>query len=73
MFKRAFTTYHYSQPPLLVLSSNQGNQNQQKQVPKGKITAEEYETFINSEIEKVIRFQEEIDLDVLVHGEPERK
>ena len=39
---------------------------------KGAITAEEYEQFINSEIEKVIRFQEEIDLDVLVHGEPER-
>lgn len=39
---------------------------------KGTITAEEYEKFINSEIEKVIRFQEEIDLDVLVHGEPER-
>ncbi|CAL9730920.1 5-methyltetrahydropteroyltriglutamate--homocysteine methyltransferase [Monosporozyma unispora] len=39
---------------------------------KGTITAEEYEQFINAEIEKVIRFQEEIDLDVLVHGEPER-
>ncbi|CCD22331.1 5-methyltetrahydropteroyltriglutamate-homocysteine S-methyltransferase NDAI_0A01730 [Naumovozyma dairenensis CBS 421] len=39
---------------------------------KGTISAEEYEQFINSEIEKVIRFQEEIDLDVLVHGEPER-
>ncbi|CAL9735722.1 5-methyltetrahydropteroyltriglutamate--homocysteine methyltransferase [Monosporozyma servazzii] len=39
---------------------------------KGTITAEEYEQFINTEIEKVIRFQEEIDLDVLVHGEPER-
>ncbi|KAK6200193.1 methionine-synthesizing 5 methyltetrahydropteroyltriglutamate--homocysteine methyltransferase [Scheffersomyces amazonensis] len=39
---------------------------------KGTITAEEYETFINKEIETVIRFQEEIGLDVLVHGEPER-
>lgn len=39
---------------------------------KGTITAEEYEKFINSEIEKVIRFQEEVGLDVLVHGEPER-
>ncbi|QLQ79203.1 hypothetical protein HG537_0B05500 [Torulaspora globosa] len=39
---------------------------------KGTITAEEYEKFINSEIEMVIRFQEEIGLDVLVHGEPER-
>ncbi|CCK69468.1 5-methyltetrahydropteroyltriglutamate-homocysteine S-methyltransferase KNAG_0C03640 [Huiozyma naganishii CBS 8797] len=39
---------------------------------KGTLSPEEYEKFINSEIEKVIRFQEEIDLDVLVHGEPER-
>ncbi|KAL6937834.1 methionine-synthesizing 5-methyltetrahydropteroyltriglutamate--homocysteine methyltransferase [Hanseniaspora osmophila] len=39
---------------------------------RGKISAEEYEKFINEEIERVIRFQEEIDLDVLVHGEPER-
>ncbi|ODV95478.1 hypothetical protein PACTADRAFT_3177 [Pachysolen tannophilus NRRL Y-2460] len=39
---------------------------------KGQISAEEYETFINSEIEKVVRFQEQIGLDVLVHGEPER-
>ncbi|CCH62711.1 hypothetical protein TBLA_0I00500 [Henningerozyma blattae CBS 6284] len=39
---------------------------------KGTITKEEYETFINEEIERVIRFQEEIGLDVLVHGEPER-
>ncbi|KAG7664893.1 MET6 [[Candida] subhashii] len=39
---------------------------------KGQITAEEYETFINKEIETVVRFQEEIGLDVLVHGEPER-
>ncbi|SCV01297.1 LANO_0F11078g1_1 [Lachancea nothofagi CBS 11611] len=39
---------------------------------KGTITPEEYEKFINAEIETVIRFQEEIGLDVLVHGEPER-
>ncbi|KAI0460958.1 methionine-synthesizing 5- methyltetrahydropteroyltriglutamate--homocysteine methyltransferase [Komagataella kurtzmanii] len=39
---------------------------------KGEITAEQYDTFIKSEIEKVVRFQEEIGLDVLVHGEPER-
>ncbi|CCE63192.1 hypothetical protein TPHA_0E00980 [Tetrapisispora phaffii CBS 4417] len=39
---------------------------------KGTLSSEEYEKFIQSEIEKVIRFQEEIDLDVLVHGEPER-
>ncbi|ODQ78997.1 hypothetical protein BABINDRAFT_162076 [Babjeviella inositovora NRRL Y-12698] len=39
---------------------------------KGEITAEQYEKFIESEIESVVRFQEEIGLDVLVHGEPER-
>ncbi|KAI5950948.1 MET6 [Candida jiufengensis] len=39
---------------------------------KGQITAEEYEQFINQEIENVVRFQEKIGLDVLVHGEPER-
>ncbi len=39
---------------------------------KGTITAEEYNSFIESEIKKVIDFQEEVGLDVLVHGEPER-
>lgn len=39
---------------------------------KGEITAEEYEKFINAEMELVVKFQEEIGLDVLVHGEPER-
>mmetsp|Transcript_1437 Transcript_1437/g.1427 ORF Transcript_1437/g.1427 Transcript_1437/m.1427 type:complete len:768 (+) Transcript_1437:68-2371(+) len=39
---------------------------------KGELTAEQYEEFINKEIETVVRFQEEIGLDVLVHGEPER-
>ncbi|ODV86034.1 hypothetical protein CANARDRAFT_22817 [[Candida] arabinofermentans NRRL YB-2248] len=39
---------------------------------KGEISAEQYEEFINSEIERVVRFQEEVGLDVLVHGEPER-
>lgn len=39
---------------------------------KGELSAEDYEAFINKEIETVVRFQEEIGLDVLVHGEPER-
>ena len=39
---------------------------------RGDISSEEYEAFINSEIEKVIKFQEEVGLDVPVHGEPER-
>ncbi|ADQ05651.1 5-methyltetrahydropteroyltriglutamate/homocysteine S-methyltransferase [Caldicellulosiruptor owensensis OL] len=39
---------------------------------KGEITFEEYESFIKSKIERVIKLQEEIGLDVLVHGEYER-
>ena len=39
---------------------------------KGEITVEEYDGFLEAEIERAIRFQEEIGLDVLVHGEAER-
>jgi 5-methyltetrahydropteroyltriglutamate--homocysteine methyltransferase len=39
---------------------------------KGELTEEQYEEFIKKEIETVVRFQEKIDLDLLVHGEPER-
>jgi 5-methyltetrahydropteroyltriglutamate--homocysteine methyltransferase len=38
----------------------------------GAIGDAAYETAIRKEIESVIRFQEKIGLDVLVHGEPER-
>lgn len=38
----------------------------------GKISFEEYESFINNEIKQAIKIQEEIGLDVLVHGEFER-
>jgi 5-methyltetrahydropteroyltriglutamate--homocysteine methyltransferase len=38
----------------------------------GEITDHVYEGRMKAEIEKVIRFQDEIGLDVLVHGEPER-
>jgi 5-methyltetrahydropteroyltriglutamate--homocysteine methyltransferase len=38
----------------------------------GKLSAEEYERYIKSKITEVIRMQEEIGLDVLVHGEFER-
>ncbi len=38
----------------------------------GRITKEEYEEFIKKQIEYVIRLQEELGLDVLVHGEFER-
>lgn len=39
---------------------------------KGEISAKEYEEFIEKEIQDVVKFQEEVGLDVLVHGEPER-
>ncbi len=39
---------------------------------KGTISKEDYDRLIKSETEKAIRWQEEIGLDVLVHGEFER-
>ncbi|KAG5220573.1 methionine-synthesizing methyltetrahydropteroyltriglutamate--homocysteine [Salix suchowensis] len=36
------------------------------------ITQDEYDEFIKKEIETVVRFQEKVGLDLLVHGEPER-
>ena len=38
----------------------------------GEIDEPEYERRMKTEIKRVIRFQEEIGLDLLVHGEPER-
>ncbi|HAX24380.1 MAG TPA: 5-methyltetrahydropteroyltriglutamate--homocysteine S-methyltransferase [Chloroflexi bacterium] len=38
----------------------------------GRITAEEYDTWVKSQMDDLIRRQEEIGLDVLVHGEFER-
>jgi 5-methyltetrahydropteroyltriglutamate--homocysteine methyltransferase len=40
---------------------------------KGTLAPTDYEAFIEKEIERTLRFQEEIGLDVLVHGESERK
>jgi 5-methyltetrahydropteroyltriglutamate--homocysteine methyltransferase len=39
---------------------------------KGEITPAEYDRFIESEIRRLIAFQEELGLDVLAHGEFER-
>lgn len=39
---------------------------------KGTLTQEAYDTFLKAEIERTIRQQEDIGLDVLVHGEFER-
>ena len=45
---------------------------QRNRFTKGEITAEEYERFIEKEIQDVVKIQEELGLDVYVHGEPER-
>jgi 5-methyltetrahydropteroyltriglutamate--homocysteine methyltransferase len=45
---------------------------QRNKFTKGEITAAEYEKFIEKEIDEVIKIQDELDLDVYVHGEPER-
>ncbi|MFC4223244.1 5-methyltetrahydropteroyltriglutamate--homocysteine S-methyltransferase [Lysinibacter cavernae] len=39
---------------------------------KGDITQEQYNEFLRDEIRNVVDLQEDIGLDVLVHGEPER-
>ena len=43
-----------------------------RQLLQGEIQFPEYEERMRREIDRVIDFQEEIGLDVLVHGEPER-
>jgi 5-methyltetrahydropteroyltriglutamate--homocysteine methyltransferase len=42
------------------------------QLRKGELSQDQYDQMIRNEIERVVRFQDEIGLDVLVHGEPER-
>jgi 5-methyltetrahydropteroyltriglutamate--homocysteine methyltransferase len=39
---------------------------------KGEITTSQYESFVNENISKWIKIQEDLDIDVLVHGEFER-
>ncbi|GAA5977282.1 hypothetical protein JCM10908_004922 [Rhodotorula pacifica] len=39
---------------------------------KGELSTEEYEKFLENEIKSAVDFQEDIDIDILVHGEPER-
>jgi 5-methyltetrahydropteroyltriglutamate--homocysteine methyltransferase len=46
--------------------------NARKELREGQIQLAEYEDRMRGEIDRVISFQEEIGLDVLVHGEPER-
>jgi 5-methyltetrahydropteroyltriglutamate--homocysteine methyltransferase len=43
-----------------------------KQLHEGKLTASEYDAFIAEQITRTLKLQEELGLDVLVHGEFER-
>ena len=45
---------------------------QRNKFTKGEISAEEYEKFIEKEIQDCIKVQDDLGLDVYVHGEPER-
>ncbi|RJE26869.1 5-methyltetrahydropteroyltriglutamate-homocysteine methyltransferase [Aspergillus sclerotialis] len=45
---------------------------QRNKFTKGEITEAQYEEFIRSEIDKCVQIQDELGLDVYVHGEPER-
>ncbi|KIM29580.1 hypothetical protein M408DRAFT_67761 [Serendipita vermifera MAFF 305830] len=42
------------------------------QLTKGSLTEDQYNDFIKKEIDSVVKFQEDVGLDLLVHGEPER-
>lgn len=45
---------------------------QRNKFTKGEITEAQYDKFIEQEIEMNVKIQDELDLDVYVHGEPER-
>ena len=45
---------------------------ERRKFDKGEISQEEYEAFLEQQIRDVISLQEELGIDVLVHGEPER-
>ncbi|EED18076.1 cobalamin-independent methionine synthase MetH/D [Talaromyces stipitatus ATCC 10500] len=45
---------------------------QRNKFTKGEITEEQYDAFIRKEIDYAIQVQDELGLDVYVHGEPER-
>ena len=45
---------------------------QRRKFDHGEISQQDYEAFLEQQIRDVIALQEELDIDVLVHGEPER-
>ncbi|WP_309129091.1 5-methyltetrahydropteroyltriglutamate--homocysteine S-methyltransferase [Microbacterium sp.] len=42
------------------------------QFTRGELPQDDYEAFLKAEIDRVVALQEDLGLDVLVHGEPER-
>lgn len=42
------------------------------QFTRGELPQDDYEAFMRAEIDRIVALQEELGLDVLVHGEPER-
>ena len=46
--------------------------NARAELRSGALTRSQYETFLEQEIERTVRIQEELGLDMLVHGESER-
>ena len=45
---------------------------QRNKLTKGEINVTDYDKFIEKEIDMNVKIQEELDIDVFVHGEPER-
>lgn len=75
--RKAIQSEHYDWPlfPTTTIGSfpqTKEIRQKRRQYQNGNLTKEEYETFLQHKIERVVRVQEELDLDVLVHGEPER-
>ena len=75
--RKEIQAHHISLP--ILPTTTIGSFPQTKEVRKnraefkaGKISAEAYDQFIKEETARTVKFQEEIDLDVLVHGEFER-
>ena len=64
--------YHYCQQQQSELATNSGSKTERSKWRRGDITAQAYEQFIKDQIKKWIDIQEDIGIDVLVHGEFER-
>ncbi len=75
--RAAAQAQHLDLPPLPVTTIGSFPQTEQLRATRadaaaGRIDEAEYERRIRAEIERVVRLQEQLGVDVLVHGEPER-